>query len=289
MPDRISQSYLVQLIQRRVIPALGQFDPTGLAEIFPFTEDQLRQLENQETTIRGCVRRLGRWFDDAVHPPEGNLGTVPVGLPPPQPEPPAVSETLANQLRARWETEMVGAKKIVQNEDQYNSALIPVIQTALDRLLTYLRDQGIRKWAKVDLVEDASKGPFGYLNVIRFDSPDAPGVGIAAWLAERKWRPIDLQRRVEFLDAVPCPIRTLVLFRRDGTAALAGATNDIYEKAVGAGRDIRIHQYTDQEMESLVAFPRWLQAIKPDVEAAGAAAQATLRALDLFRNSKMTV
>jgi hypothetical protein len=66
-----------------------------------------------------------------------------------------------------------------------------------------------------------------YLNVIRFESPEAPGVGIAAWVAEKKYRPIDLERRVGFFGAKPCPIRTLVLFRRDGLDAITGATERV--------------------------------------------------------------
>lgn len=68
---------------------------------------------------------------------------------------------------------------------------------------------------------------------------------------------------------VPCPIRTLVLFRRDGEDALTGSTKDYYAAAVGRGLDVRVRKYEQRELGSLLAFPRWLQAIKPDVEAAG--------------------
>ena len=62
MPDRIAPKFIVQLVERRVRSALGDFDPTGLPPNFPFAESQLRQLEG-EATIRNCLRRLSGWFD----------------------------------------------------------------------------------------------------------------------------------------------------------------------------------------------------------------------------------
>jgi hypothetical protein len=278
MPGRLSRPHLEQLIQRRVRAALGTFDPTGLPATFPFDDEHLRQLE-REPTIRMCLRKLSTWFNEIVFLPSATPR-------PPQPkqelpQPPQVDDRLTAQLRARWDTELAGAKKQIEKEYQTRPALIPEIQTALDRWLSYLMAEGITgavPWAGVSLITDPSKGPFGYLNVVRLNGPDAPGVGIAAWLGERKWRLTDLERRLQFFDATPCPIRTLILFRRDGEDALSGATRDLYDQAHTRGRDVRVQPYAQSDFESLLAFPRWLQAIQPDVDAGGESGKATLKA-----------
>lgn len=53
---------------------------------------------------------------------------------------------------------------------------------------------------------------------------------------------------------------------------------ELYDKARGLGRDVRVQQYEERDFESLLAFPRWMQAVKPDVEAAGDRGAVTLKA-----------
>ena len=48
------------------------------------------------------------------------------------------------------------------------------------------------------------------------------GQRVAAWLGEGTARPNDLRKRVEFFKHNPCPIKTLILLRADGRAALGG-------------------------------------------------------------------
>ena len=227
MPDQIDRAFLEALIERRVRSALGDFDSTGLSRIFPFQEEHLQQLK-KETTVRSCLRKLAEWFDQAVHPQPsvGPTSSTQVG---------EIDQKLLDRLRARWQTALVAARTTLKNEDQYSTALIPEIQSALNRWLTYLLDLAITgsgSWSRVELLdESATLGLFGYLNVIRLETADLPGIGIAAWMGERKWRLIDLQRRLEFFNRKPCPIRTLVLFRHDGEEALNGATRETYEQA----------------------------------------------------------
>jgi hypothetical protein len=282
MPGRPSRAALVQLIRRRVRPALGDFDQTGLPDAFPFDVRHLAPLE-EEPTIRGCVRKLSQWFNEVVY---GAEATVPTagdgqGRGAPTARPCAADECLRDLLRARWNTARASARADLDAKET-RPAQIPAVQTALGVWLTYLRDEGIGgcgSWAKVELLNDTRKGPFGYLNVICVEGADAPGLGLAAWLSERKYRLIELQRRLEFFEASPCAIRTLVLFRRDGLGAVAGATKDAYDEAVRKNWDVRVQPYEDGHLEAMVAFPRWLQAVKPDVEAAGEAGRATMRAL----------
>src|SRR5262249_7554617 len=155
------------------------------------------------------------------------------------------------------------------------------VQTALECWLAYLREQKLgcaAAWAKVEPLQETAFGPYGYLTVIRPDGPDLPGVGVAAWLAGTRGRPRDLECRLRFFDRKPCPTRSLVLFRADGRNALNGDTLAVYERlAVGRGRDVRIQAYEPRHLESLVAFPRWLQAVRPEVETAGPDGATALR------------
>jgi hypothetical protein len=297
MPDRISREHLTRLVQRRVRPTLDGMDlahdascATELPAEFPFEESQLRELES-ESTVRGCLRKLSRWFNEIVYlaesPPQGAAAATRSGViapaspgavqqgkttPPPTASSttgPAPDDQLLAQLGARWQTALAAARRILQ-EKGYCAALIPEVQTALHRWLTHLKDTGLTgsgPWSAVELLTDTSKGPFGYLSVIRVDQADRPGLGLAAWLGERRGRMEDLQRRLQFFEHSSNPIRTLVLFRRDGEAAIAGGTKDIYD-AARTRRDIRVHRYEEADLVALLAFPLWQQAVTPDLDAA---------------------
>src|SRR5206468_1905715 len=106
--------------------------------------------------------------------------------------------------------------------------------------LQYLADEGIRDWARADLVTHTDRRQFGYLTVVRTDGPDSPGVGIAFWVGERAPKLTDVRRRLEFFGDNPCPVRTLVLLRADGQAALTGASGEAVRAARAAGRDVRV-------------------------------------------------
>jgi hypothetical protein len=264
MPDHIPREQLERIIERRIRPALQDFDPTGLPAVFPFTDEQLRRLEEQETTVRDCLRRLSGWFTEVVFGQPPGPGPHDGRTPPPDP--------LATQLKARWHAEVAGARELLQG-DTPRPSLIPDVQTALEFWLTFLQEQrlgGAEKWAKVELLQDTDLGMYGYLTVIRTDSADLPGIGVAAWLAGRRGRELDLRGRLSFFDRKPCPVRTLVLFRADGERALGGRTLEVWEEhAVRPGRDVRLQSYEPRHLEDLIAFPRWLQAVRPEVEMAG--------------------
>jgi hypothetical protein len=275
MPDRFDRPALLQLIQRRIRPAVGDLDTTGLSAMFPFGEEQLQRLE-AETTVRDCLRKLSRWFNEIVFSTGGSSLAGRAG----EMQPGPVKLDLPDQLKARWETAVAAAQKRLQG-DEPRPPLIPDIQVALDVWLKHLLEQGLtgsRHWATVELVRAKDKGPYGYLGVVRLDGPDAPGIGIAAWLAQARGRPKDLRCRLEFFELVPCPIRTLVLFRRDGRDALTGDTKTLYEAAISQGRDVRVVRYDDAALGALLAFQPWLQSVHPDIAGAGPEGQAVFKA-----------
>jgi hypothetical protein len=222
---------------------------------------------------------LSRWFNEIVFatPPPMTIGPVPFTQ---VPEGPFIDEKLMQQLRLRWDTELAGARKIIGG-DEPRPALIPKVQNALSEWLSHLKNKAIistAQWGKVEVIEDPSKGPYGYLTVIRPEDPNAPGLGIGAWLAERVGRPKELRSRLGFFDNKPCPIRTLALFRHDGESALSGETKDIFEEArKKKGRDVRIQKYEPRHIESLLAFQNWLPSVTPEVQAAGSNGAHTLK------------
>jgi hypothetical protein len=272
-PDRIERRHIEGLIERRIRAALGaDFDAAGLPAIFPFTDDHLKLLE-AEPTIRKKLWKLGVWYNELVFgsgPPEPAPTDSPVVPPLPAPPTPR-APTLDKLIAVQWQAALAGANKKLEGE-AWGSASIPEMQTALRTWLTELKERGLvtgPPWSVVEMIEDRAKGAAGYLTVVRFDAADAPGVGVAAWMSEAKARSTELKSRLDFFDAVPCPIRTLVLFRRDGSDALTGVTRKLFDGARAQGRDVRIVKYEQPQMAALLAFRGWVQAVRPDIEAAG--------------------
>jgi len=260
MPHRIDPTLIGRLIRQRVRTAAPDLDLTGLPETFPFDPDRLRDLE-RETTVRACVRRLARWYDQIVFHVVDEVA-------------------LRTTLTGLWRAAVAGVAREIGDQGVYTAAKIPEVQTAIDGWLRLLHQEGLTgagPWARVDLEHDEEKRQYGYLNVIRTDGPDAPGVGVAAWLAEGAHRANDLRHRLAFFQANPCPVRTLVLLRRDGGDALAGAAGQAHKDAVGAGRDVRIVRFEPRHVHALFAVDRWRQSAGPEVDAQGPGGRAVFR------------
>jgi hypothetical protein len=253
MPAKVEPDLLNRLIRERVRVQFPDLDLTGLPASFPFPPDELTKLRN-ETTIRRYLWRLAKRYDEIVHPA--------------RPEPTDLKRRLADL----WREKAAAAAAHVGDEMVFRVTFIPEVQNAIDAWLQCLAQHGLTGaglWHKVELVTDTAKGQYGYLNVIRTDGPDAPGVGIGAWLGETKARPLDLRQRVDYFKRNPCPIRTLVMLRADGEAALSGGqTRAEYDAALKAGRDVRVHKYEARHLHALLAFGPWLQVASAEVQAA---------------------
>jgi len=257
MPDKIESEVLQKLIRQRLRFQFPDLDLTGLPPTFPFDSADLEAFK-KETTVRDCLRKLAPRYDEIVHKPG--------------PEP-ATKIDLKQRLRDLWHEKLTAiAKQIGVNSVHKVTSAIPEIQNAIDGWLQCLAQHGLTgngSWQKVELVTDTEKAQYGYLNVIRTDGPNAPGIGVAAWLGENKARPADLRQRVDFFKSNPCPIKTLVMLRFDGDAALkAGQTKEIFDKAIKAGRDIRIQAYEPRHLHALIAFGPWLQVAIAELQTA---------------------
>jgi hypothetical protein len=252
MPDRVGPDVLTRLIRQRVHSGFPELDLTGLPPSFPFEEADLKELED-ETAIRGCLRRLAKRYDEIVF----RSGPA--------------KQDLRKKLDDLWRECVGAAEKTYGSEMSFSVTFIPEVQNALQGWLECLEGNGLTgsgSWSKAELLTDPKKQTYGYLNVIRTNGPHAPGIGIGAWLGRLKAQPNDLKQRLGFFRANPCPIRTLVMLRADGKEALRGETKTTYEKAIRDGRDLRIHKYEPKDLHSLMAFSGWHQAAVAEVEAA---------------------
>jgi hypothetical protein len=255
MPDSIEVDVLTQLTQRRLKHAFPDLDLTGLPPAFPFNDSDLSKFGNN-TAIRACIREMAKRFDEIVH------GQEPIK--------PHID--WKKRFHDLWRAQVATMKKAHGSDLHFSTTFIPELQNALDGWLRCLWQQGspgAKEWEKVELVTDATKRQYGYLNVIRTDGPNNPGLGIAAWLGERAPRLHDLRQRLSFFQANPCPIRTLVLLRADRDEAITGASGEEINAAVANGRDVRVHPYKASHFHSLMAFTPWFQLVQPEVEAGG--------------------
>ena len=261
MPGKVAPDVLDRVIRRRVAARFADLDLTGLPPAFPFEPADMAKLK-EETTLRSCLRQLARRYDEIVHKPVAGE---------PKPAPPAPRSELRQRLAELWKEKLAVAAKEIGSERPIRTTFIPAVQNALAgwfEALAAAKLTGSGPWHKVELVTDTKKGQYGYLTVLRTDGPNAQGVGIAAWLGEGSARPHDLRQRVGFFKQNPCPIKTLILLRADGKAALGGESAAEYEKARKAGRDVRVHQYEPRHLHALLAFTPWHQAAVAEVQAA---------------------
>jgi hypothetical protein len=255
MPAKVGPEVLCALVGSRLRLWFSDLDLTGLPPSFPFGPADFKRFDG-ETTIRGYLRRLAKRYDEIVYPA--------------RPQPPPVD--LRHRLAELWHEKLSATAAQLGEDRAFKVTFIPEVQNALAGWLQCLAQTGLTglgPWHRVELVTDTAKGQYGYLNVVRADGPDAPGVGIAVWLGETRAKPLDLRQRLEFFRANPCPVKTLVLLRADGEAALkAGQTKDLYEAALRAGRDVRVHKYEPRHIHALLAFSPWQQVASAEAQAA---------------------
>ena len=310
MPESVGHGNLSQLIQRRVRWTLGYLD-SNLPDIFPFGESQLREVENKETTVRACLRKLAELYNEIVFnaktqkisPVIGQTTSTndeitkiepkqtsdpqkpliePVHLEKTQPDP-VINESLMTNLKANWKTAEAAAENEL-GKGPFVPSKVVAIQQGLVIWLEFLRECGLvaQLWAKEELFVDPEiNPPYGYLAIIRVADPTSPGIGVAGWFGEGVWRFKEFKARLEVFKNNPPVIRTLVLCRRDGMDAISGATKTAFEEAQQAGRDIRVQQYDLKDLYAAVAFPLWLQRVRDDIDAAGPEGLYTLKTFTL--------
>ncbi|VTT98995.1 Uncharacterized protein OS=Candidatus Entotheonella sp. TSY1 GN=ETSY1_21580 PE=4 SV=1 [Gemmataceae bacterium] len=265
MPDAVPPDLIEKVVRCRLRLKFPDLDLTGLPPAFPFGGEDVTRL-GRERTIRALLRGLAKRYDEIVYAPAVKPGTTP----PPVPTAP----NFRKRLEDLWREKVAAAARYLETEVTVGAAFIPEVQNALGGWLQALHQNqltGAGPWQRVELVTDTALGAYGYLSVIRTEGRNAPGVGVAAWLGQKKGQPQDLRQRLEFFDANPCPIRTLVVLRAEGEAALnGGETKKVYDAARSKRRDIRVQGYEPRHLHALLAFSPWLQTATEELKAAEA-------------------
>src|SRR5437879_1036321 len=111
---------------------------------------------NEETSIRGCLRRLAKRYDEIVHP-----------IRPP-------GKTLWEKLAELWKESVGPAEEEYGTDMHFRVAFIPEVQNALQGWLECLAEHGLTgsgPWNKVEMLTDPDKQPYGNLCLIRADGP----------------------------------------------------------------------------------------------------------------------
>lgn len=88
-------------------------------------------------------------------------------------------------------------------------------------------------------------------------------------MAGGKTRALDLQRRLEFFDDNPCPVRTLVVLCQDGPEGVKATSKVHHDRAVKLGWDVRVVRFEPKHVHALFALDKWRQAIAPDLDQYG--------------------
>jgi hypothetical protein len=250
MPDHVGSDVLTRLIARRIQVACPDLELTGLSESFPFTDKDLQAL-SQETSVRDCLRRLAKRYDEIVFPIRHD-------------------EDLPTELGKLWATQVAATRNLYGEEPKLKVAIIPEVQNALHAWFDVLKDRGLTgsgPWKKLEFISYPDKQPYGNMSVIRCAAAHVPGIGIAVWLGKGTGQPADLGKRLSFFDANPCKIKTLILLRAADTLPISGMSKSLFEQALNSGRDVRIQPYEPRHLHALMAFLGWYQAALAKVEA----------------------
>jgi hypothetical protein len=254
MPSRIAPHVVLDLIRSRLQSSFPELNFTGLNPSFPFSDDDLKELADQQS-IRECLRILADRFNNVVHPIEPDLTEV--------------AARLRVRLETLWNDQVTAAKQQHGENPPTDTTFIPEFQGALKGWLQYLHttDQtGSGKWAKVEVVTKPERQSYGYLTVVRTEAASLPGIGIAAWLGERRPKYNNLVKNLEYFSDNPCPIKTLILLRADGEEALDGMCAEVFTRAKKSKRDVRVVPFNVDFFHTLMSFASWHQAALQEVE-----------------------
>jgi hypothetical protein len=170
MPSSISSEVAVGLIRQRLRLNSPDLAELAIEDRFPFTESDIAQF-TKTTSIRDCLRKIGKRFDEIVFP-----------VKPPE-------KDLRQQLLDLWNEAVTSASNRHGSEMKFQVAFIPEVQNAFQAWLDALKKYAVGSataWHKVELVTDDTKQQYGSINVIRIAGPKSPGIGIAAWLGQKK-------------------------------------------------------------------------------------------------------
>ncbi len=253
MPEKVTMPVVEELVATRLKAGFPGLDLTGLPAGFPFSKSDLTDLTT-EKTVRGCIFEMTKRFDRIVY-------QTPV-------EPREVATRLKTKLQTLWSSQLQ-LERLKHGGDLPNQInAIPDFQNALVGWLQILLNEattGSQPWASVEVVTCPERSQYGYLTVVRSDANE-PGIGIAAWLGQKAAKYHNLVAALSYFKDNPCPIRTLIVLREEGEAALTAKAGEEFNKAKREGRDVRIAKLDAGFYHALMGISVWYQAALAEVE-----------------------
>lgn len=242
---RLTRDQLIALISQRVRPLLADLpNQERLTAIFPFKEEHIEKVLG-ETTVRGCLQQMSKMYT--------KLTSVPG------------KDELLKRLTRHWNKLQQGLLQAHPNGFRGDS--IPQAHEALDFVLNDLLQSRWLEgtdWSGCEVWRDENE-TYGWLIVLTYSEDRSDSIGVGIWLGWGNAKAKDLQSRINMFQA--SPLRTLLLFHRDGSAAAeSGMSETVLGKAKTTGLDVRIEQMAPEDLAKVLSFQSWLELIGEDEE-----------------------
>jgi hypothetical protein len=291
------------LVRRVVAIRLGQALATlperaELADIFPFTDEQIQQVARTEPTLRDMLQQYRHLFDHLVYgevqqaaydveptassriaehvePQPVVVKSVVVVQSPSDPAPPALKPAprpsadagaLANLLET-WKHSLQDAQANLAPEGALTGATRE-LQAGLGTFLQTCHEHGVKvgPWRLQHVVPEWTFGDhptYGALSLAHWVCKDGQPwkVGIGLFLGRGTGKPRDLETKLAALGETPPVIDHLILLRPSDDLALNGKSKTIWQDSEKRGNNARVEPLGLDDFAVLYAFPRWLTAV----------------------------
>ena len=294
-----------ELVRRVVEARLNQCrnqlpERDQLADIYPFTNEQVDRIASTEPTLRDMLQQFRHLFDHIVYgdgegrsilPTESNRGlafedytvkSVAIVTSPDTPlvplardadeshsdtasaKPPGITSTAMLDL---WAQEERSARRKLEPEGALTGATRE-LQAGLGAFLQACHEHGVKvgPWRLQHVVPEFtfSEHPtYGVITIAHWTCKDGQPwkVGIGLFLGKAAGKPRDLEVKLSAMEQEPAVIDHLILLRPEDDLSLTGKSKQLWQDAEKRGRHARIEPVDLDHFATLYSFPRWLAAL----------------------------
>jgi len=285
---------VVETRLRHALEALP--DRAGLADLYPFSEEQVQQVARTEPTLRDMLQQFRALFDHLVYgevqqaaydvePAAGSrlAGHVapavtvksvvvvqsPTDPPAPAPRvtPPAPAPGALANLVETWEQALQEAHAKLAPEGSLTGATRE-LQAGLGAFLATCHEHGVKvgPWRLQHVVPEWTFGDhptYGAISIAHWVCKDGQPwkVGVGLFLGRGTGKPRDLEAKLSSLEQTPAVIDHLILLRPSDDLALSGKSKAIWQESEKRGNHARLEPVALDHFAALYAFPRWLAVL----------------------------
>jgi hypothetical protein len=279
---------LRRVVEARLRPSLQELpERAGLADIFPFTEEQVVQIARTEPTLRDMLQQLRHLFDHLVYGEEVQSRSASAAEAPPAELvkaravpaaelPPAVKSAVIVQAPAAvappalaelWEQQMRAARHNLEPEGALTGATRE-LQAGLGAFLQICHEHGVKvgPWRLQHVVGELTFGEhptYGVITVAHWACKDGQPwkVGIGLFLGRGPGKPKDLETKLAAFQAEPPVIDHLILLRPEDDLSLTGKSKTLWQEAERRGRHARLEAVSRDAFAVLYGMPRFLACL----------------------------